>query len=100
MIPFDPALAIPGTLLRDVEAASLFAGRDLLEQWRIDDQHDLLATNTSRWDMIEVNRDGVILTGHHGARAAAEWGLPVDVFIRDMPMPSQGPILTIPVLPR
>ena len=100
MIPFNPALAIPGTVLRDVEAASLLAGRDLLKQGRIDDQHDLLATNTPRWDMIEVNRAGVIFSGNHGARAAAERGLPVDVLIRDLPLPSTGPILSIRVLPR
>jgi hypothetical protein len=99
MHPFDPVAAIPGAILRDVDASTLHSGKDVLEQWRIDRQHRLLATGTSRWDIIEVNRDGVIQSGHHGARAAAEAGLAVDVLIRDLPRPSQGMILTIRVVP-
>ena len=98
MQPFDPAKAIPGTILRDVDAASLQSSKNRLVQWRLDDQHSLLATNTPRWDMIEVSRDGVILAGHHGARAAAERSLSLDVLVRDLPIPSEGLILTIPVV--
>ena len=47
--------------------------------------------------MIEVSREGVIISGNHGARAAAEAGIPVDVLVIDFPHISHGPILSIPV---
>lgn len=98
MRPFDSSQAIPGSVLLDIDPATLHSSKDVLEQVRIDDQHALIATNTPRWDIIEVNRDGVILAGHHGARAAAEAGKPVDVLVRSLPSPSKGLILTIPVV--
>lgn len=100
MKPFDPKMAVPGAILRGIDASTLFAGREPLIQWRIADQHRLIATNTPRWDMIEVSCDGVIISGNHGARAAAEARVPVDVLVIDFPQPSYGPILSIPVIPR
>jgi hypothetical protein len=99
MRAFNPAVAVPGTVLLNIDAASLHSSKEVLEQWRIDLQLELLAARVRRWDIIEVNRQGVILAGHHGARAAAEAGLPVDVLVRDLPIPSHGLILTIPVVP-
>lgn len=99
MRKFDRAIAIPGTVIHDVDAASLHAGREPLFAWRIADQHQLIATGTRRWDMITVNREGVIISGNHGARAAAEAGVPVEVLVMDFPQPSCGPILDVPVLP-
>jgi len=100
MQKFDPAKAIPGTVLHDIDASSLLAGRDEVEQTRLDDQHYLLATNTRRTTMIKVSCAGVIIGGNHGARAAAETDTPVEVYVVDFPQPSYGPILTIPVVPR
>ena len=98
MVPFDASKARTGAVLNDIDAASLQSSKQVLEQWRIDIQADLLAKNVRRGTIIEVNRDGAILSGHHGARAAAEMGLPVDVLVRDLPVPSHGQILTIPVV--
>jgi hypothetical protein len=100
MTPFDPKLAVAGAILRGIDASTLFAGREPLIQWRIADQHQLIATNTPRWDMIQVSCQGVIIAGNHGARAAAEAGVPVDVVVIDFPQPSCGPILSVPVIPR
>jgi hypothetical protein len=100
MQPFDPAKAIPGTMLTGVDASTLLAGRDVLIQSRLDDQHQLLATKTRRATMIVVNCQGVVLSGNHGSRAAAEAGVPIEIAIIDLPYPSQGPILSIPVVRR
>src|SRR2546425_11570620 len=99
MIPFEPGKAIPGTILRGIDASSLFAGHEPLERSRIDHQHKLIATRQARWDMIEVNTHGVILSGNHGARAAAEAGVSVDVLVVDFPLPSCGPILDVGTIP-
>ena len=99
MIPFDPAKAIPGTILRGINPATLFAGHEPLEQWRIDRQHRLIAAGHARFDMIEVNTKGVILSGNHGARAAAEANVSVDVFVKDLPLPPCGPILDAATIP-
>lgn len=100
MQPFDPAIAIPGTVLTGIDASTLFAGRDELVQSRLEDQHHLLATNTQRATIVVVNCQGVILSGNHGSRAAAEAGVAIDIAIKDLPYPSQGPILSIPVVRR
>jgi hypothetical protein len=99
MIPFDTRQAIAGTILRGIDASTLLAGREPLEQWRIDIQHKLIATKTPRWDMIEVNLLGVILNGNHGARAAAEAHMPVDIIVVDFPQPSHGPTIQVKVIP-
>jgi hypothetical protein len=100
MKPFDPKLAIAGTIMGGVDASTLFAGREPLIQWRIALQHELIASKTPRWDMIKVSCEGVIISGNHGVRAAAEAGVPVDVFVIDFPQPSCGPILSVSVIPR
>src|SRR5262245_46276527 len=99
MTPFDPEQAIPGTILRGIDATTLFAGREPLDQSRINNQHKLIAANKTRWDMIVVNTKGVVLSGNHGARAAAEANVPIDVFVMDFPQPSRGPILEIETFP-
>jgi hypothetical protein len=98
MNPFDPSKAVPGGILHGVDPSTLLAGREPLERSRIDNQHRLIATNTPRWDMIEVTTLGVILNGNHGARAAAEAHVPVDVIVVDFPQPSCGPILKVKVI--
>jgi hypothetical protein len=99
MDPFDPAKAVPGTILRGIDPSTLLAGREPLERWRIDLQHELIAKNVKRFDMIEVNTAGVILSGNHGTRAAAEAGVAVDVKVSSLPLPSHGSILDVAVIP-
>jgi hypothetical protein len=98
MTPFDPTDAKPGTILREIDASTLFAGHEPLEQWRIDLQHKLTVTRAVRWDMIEVTTQGVIMSGNHGVRAAAEAGVAVDVLVVEFPQPSCGPILAVEVI--
>jgi hypothetical protein len=99
MIPFDPSKAVPGTILRGINPSTLFAGHEPLERSRIDRQHRLIVTGQTRWDMIEVNTKGVILSGNHGARAAAEANVAIDVLVVDFPQPSCGPILNVSTIP-
>jgi hypothetical protein len=99
MIRFDPAKAVPGTILRGIDASTLLAGREPLQRSRINDQHELIAKKITRFDIIEVNTAGVILSGNHGARAAAEAGVPVDVLVSNLPLPSCGPILDVTTIP-
>jgi hypothetical protein len=100
MKPFDPAKAIPGSVLQGIDPATLLSNRDELERSRIDDQLELLGKGVRRWTMIQVNCEGVILSGNHGARAAAEAGVPIDVQVVDFPHAHFGPILSIPVANR
>jgi hypothetical protein len=48
--------------------------------------------------MIQVNREGVIVDGHHAARAAAEEARPVDVTVSPLPVVAKSvSILDLPV---
>jgi hypothetical protein len=99
MKPFDPAHAIPGTILRGIDPSTLFAGREPLQRSRINDQHRLIATGQTRFDMIEVTATGVVVSGNHGTRAAAEANVPIDVLVVALPLPSCGPILDAATIP-
>jgi hypothetical protein len=100
MQPFEPAKATPGTVMVGVDPSTLLANRDELELSRLQLQRRLIAAGRKRNTMIEVNRDGVIIQGNHGARAAAEAGIAVDVLVVNCPHPHFGPILSIPVVNR
>ena len=95
---------IPGTasgqIVADVDPDTLFAGRDSLENSRLIVQRELIERGIRRFTIIEVNRDGVVLNGNHGVRAAAEAGTAVSVLVRDLPLPSFGKLLDLPVITR
>ena len=97
---FDPAQAKVGAVLIGIDPSSLLSNRDELELSRLDIQRQLIASGIKRHTMIQVNLQGVIVQGNHGARAAAERGLPIDIIIVDLPYPNFGPILQIPVANR
>jgi hypothetical protein len=98
MIPFDPSQAKHGVILRGIDPASLLSNKTVLEEWRINLQRQLIATGIRRHTLIQVNLDGIIIQGNHGARAAAEAGVPIEVRVIDLPHPSTGPILSIPIV--
>jgi phenylacetate-coenzyme A ligase PaaK-like adenylate-forming protein len=100
MQPFDPAKAIPGTVLQGIDPSTLLSNRDELEEWRLDIQRQLISAGVKRHTMIQVNTEGVIISGNHGARAAAERGMAIDVQVLDIPHPHCGPILSIPIVHR
>ena len=100
MRPFDAAEAIPGAILVGIDPASLRSNRDELELSRLNLQRQLIARGIKRTTMIEVNCEGVIIQGNHGARAAAEAGLSIDIRIVNLPYPNFGSILQIPVANR
>jgi hypothetical protein len=87
-------------VLTGIDPSTLLSNRPELEQSRIDSQRDLIRRGIRRHTMIQVNLDGVIIQGNHGARAAAEAGVAIDVEVVDIPHPHCGPILGIPVVPR
>lgn len=100
MRAFDPKQAVKGTVLTGIDPATLQSNREELDQSRIDTQRDLIRRGIRRQTLIQVNLDGVIIQGNHGARAAAEAGVAIDVEVIDLPHPHWGPILNIPVAPR
>jgi hypothetical protein len=100
MRAFDPKQAVKGTVLSGIDPSTLLSNRDELEQSRIDRQRDLIRRGIPRQTMIQVNLDGVIIQGNHGARAAAEVGVAIDVEVIDLPHPHWGPILGIAVVRR
>ena len=100
MIPFDPAQAKHGIVLRGIDPATLQANRAELVEWRAKDQRQLIATGTARHTLIQVNCQGIILQGNHGARAAAEAGVAIDVQVVDLPYPSYGPIMSVAIVKR
>jgi hypothetical protein len=100
MTPFDPRNAQSGAILYDIDPASLQANRPELERSRLETQRQLIAAGIRRYSMIQVNCVGVVLNGNHGARAAAEVGVAIDVFVTDLPHLAYGPILQIPVVNR
>ena len=100
MKPFDSSQAQHGVVLHGIDPATLQSNRPELELSRLQLQHQLIASGQRRRTLIQVNRDGIIIQGNHGARAAAEMGLPIDVIVVDLPYPTCGPILSIPVVNR
>ena len=101
MHPFDPAQARAGQHLRGIDPSSLIAGRDELEQTRLDAQKQLITSGTKRHSSIVVNLNGTIIDGNHGVRAAVESGIGVDVLIMDFPFqPAFGPVANLPITRR
>jgi hypothetical protein len=80
----DPQLLLPSRL-------------DLVRE-RLDFQRQLLQAGRPRRTPIQVTAEGVIWDGHHGARAAAERGLKVDVLVVAQQVPPSGlTLLQLPV---
>jgi hypothetical protein len=98
MIPFDPKQARHGIVLHGIDPATLRSNKTELEQWRVELQRQLIADGIKRHSLIQVNCEGIILEGNHGARAAADAGVPVNVQVIDLPHPSTGSILDIPIV--
>ena len=97
--PFDPSSAVPGHWQRGIDASTLLSGqRTTLDVGRLQRQRELLVSGRERFDPIMVSPGGVILDGHHGARAAAEAGLAVDVIVIELPLSAGLPILQLPVV--
>lgn len=97
---FNPSQAQPGTLMRGINPRTLQASRRNLVSGRLAVQRGLVRANTPRHTPIRVTKDGVIYDGHHGARAAAEAGKPVDVFVVNESAQGHGPVLDLPVTER
>ena len=98
MTPFDPVQAKHRVVLQGIDAATLRSNKTFLEEWRLELQRQLIANGIKRSSLIKVNCQGIILEGNHGARVAAEMGVPVEVLVVDMPHPTTGPILQVPVV--
>jgi RHS repeat-associated protein len=99
-IPFDPSKAVVGQPMNGIDPASLEAGRSGLVQGRLEVQRKLICDGTVRNTPIRVTKDGVIYDGNHGARAALEAGMPVDVHVIGEPAVGKGPVRDLPVKER
>jgi hypothetical protein len=98
MKAFDRGDAIPGAVLLGIDPSTLLANRPELVKSRLDVQRNLIRLGITRYTMIQVNCEGVIISGNHGARAAAEARVAVDIAIVDFPHPNFGPIAFIPIV--
>jgi len=101
--PF-PCNAQPGQTLTNIDPNTLQAGRGDLVAGRLATQQRLIQQGTPRTTPIQVTPDGVIWDGNHGARAAAEAGVPVTVEVIQLPpgMPppvGRGPVTSQPIRP-
>lgn len=65
---------------------------------RLEAQRELIRAGTRRTSPIFVTPDGVIIDGHHGTRAAAEAGLPVEIEVREMAPGCPLPALAASIL--
>jgi hypothetical protein len=100
-VPFDPAAAIPGQVLTGIDPASLRAGQQtVLDANRLEVQRDLIRRGIRRYTPIEVTSEGIIADGHHGCRAAAEAGKPVEILIVLYELEAGPPIVDLPVIKR
>jgi hypothetical protein len=77
----NPITVNPGAVQSGVDPARLRPSRTDLVRSRLEFQRALLRSGRSRFTMIQASRDGVIIDGHHGVRAAVEEGRPVDVSV-------------------
>jgi hypothetical protein len=96
-VPFDPSLAIPGAVLRGIDPASLQAGRNRLERWRLELQFRLQQQGVPRHTMITVSTDGIVYDGNHAVRVAIDRGAAVDIVITDQPTIGYGSIMDVPI---
>jgi hypothetical protein len=98
--PF-PSGAQPGQILDHIDPNSLQAGRPVLDAGRLAEQERLIQQGIPRATPIQVTPAGVIYDGNHGARAAAQAGVPVRVeVVPPWPIQPQGPVMNLPVLPK
>jgi hypothetical protein len=94
----NPIIAAVGQTQSGVDPRELLPGRGDLTRVRLDAQRRLIQSATPRWTPIQVTPDGVIWDGHHGARAAAERALAVDVLVVAQQAPPSGiDLLQLPV---
>lgn len=96
-VPFDPALAVPGAVLRGIDPASLQAGTRRLECWRLEIQFRLQQQGIARYTMITVSLDGIVYDGNHAVRVAIDRGETVDILITDEPTIGYGSIMDVPI---
>ena len=98
MTPF-PTGAQPGQVLEGIDPNTLQAGRPALDASRLATQQGLIDSGTPRATPIQVTTDGVIYDGNHGAAAAANSGVPVNVQVVNPPVAPtpQGPPASLPV---
>ena len=94
-----PVGAPTGRTIPNIDPNSLQAGRGDLMTGRLARQQQLIEQGTPRITPIKVTPEGVIWDGNHGARAAAEAGVPVSVEVVPGPLLPKGPIIRLPVRP-
>ena len=88
-----------GQILENIDASTLQAGRTSLDAGRLATQQDLISSGTPRTTPIQATQEGVIWDGNHGARAAADANVPVNVQVIKPPISPtpKGPVQDLPV---
>jgi hypothetical protein len=87
-----------GQIQAGVDPRLLLPSRSNLTRARLDFQRQLLLSGQARHSRIDVTAEGVIWDGHHGARAAADLGLLVEVRVVRLLVPSSNlTLLQLPV---
>src|SRR6266851_1578128 len=94
----NPITVPPGQTQTGVDARFLRPGRHDLIRVRLEFQRSLQQAGRKRYTLIEVTSEGVIVDGHHAARAAAEANTLVDVRVVGLSAPPTAEsILDLPV---
>ena len=94
----NPIFRPPGQVQPAVDPTRLLPSRTDLIRARVEHQRALLRAGTRRHSPVQVTPDGVIIDGHHMARAAAEEGKMIDVAVVPWSeAPSGDSILNLPV---
>lgn len=86
----NPITVAVGERQTSVSPGELLPSRRDLWQTRLDRQLQLIQAGMVRWTPILVTLEGVIIDGHHAVRAAADFGMNVDVAVKNLSARSIG----------
>src|SRR5262245_28423375 len=89
----NPILAPCGSTQKGVDPSELLPARPDLDQGRLQQQQQLLASGVAKLTPIQVNELGIIWDGHHAVRAAAEAGTKVDVLVISQALTAVGMLI-------
>jgi hypothetical protein len=94
----NPINQAPGLIQNSINPKMLRPSRSHLSASRLMFQRQLLLSGKTRFTPILVSSDGVIIDGHHAARAAAEENRTVDVMVSSFSVAAQADsILDLPL---
>src|SRR4051812_21815955 len=94
----NPIIAGPGNVQSGIDPAQLRPARADLLRTRVEFQRSLIRGKRPRITPIQVSEQGVIIDGHHYARAAAEEGRLIEVLVTALSaVPKADSVLDLPL---